>query len=92
MKWFVLFVVLLFGLWHGIDLDADSVFASAIAPIAFTVVSIVFLVWLSIQMARQPTSSAGGSGSASSGGFFGGGSDSFGGGDGGCGGGGDGGC
>lgn len=84
MKWFLIYAAMLFGLWHAIDLKADTVLESAVAPLAFTFVLIAFLVWLSVKVGGSRSSSTGDAGGVTSGGFFGGGGDS-------CGGGGDGG-
>ena len=84
MKWFLIYAAMLFGLWHAIDLKADTVLESAVAPLVFTFVLIAFLVWLSVKVSGSRSWSAGDAGGVTSGGFFGGGGDS-------CGGGGDGG-
>lgn len=78
MKWFLIYPVSLFGLWHAIDLKADTVFASAIAPVAFFFILVAFVMWLSVKLGGR--SSTGDAGGMTSGGFFGGGGDSCGGG------------
>ncbi|WP_092388630.1 hypothetical protein [Halopseudomonas salegens] len=79
MKWFLIYAILLFSLWHAIDLQSDSVFPAVFAPLAFFFVLLAFLVWLVTKMSGHSSST----GDIGSGGFFGGGGDS-GGGDGGC--------
>ena len=82
MKWFFIYVVSLFVLWHAIDAKANTVFASAIAPLAFVFVSIAFLMWLSVKLGRRSSSSRRDAHGVITGGYSGGG-DSCGGGDGG---------
>lgn len=79
MKWFLIYSVSLFALWHAIDLEADTVFASAIAPLAFFFILVASLIWLSVKMGGR-SSTTGDAGGMTSGGFFGGGGDSCGGG------------
>ncbi len=79
MKWFLIYSVSLFGLWHAIDLKADTVFASAIAPFAFFFVLVAFLMWLAMKLGGSSSSTAD-AGGITAGGFFGGGGDSCGGG------------
>jgi len=78
MKWFLIYTAMLFGLWHAIDLEADTVLQSAVAPLAFAFVLIACLVWLAGKIIKHPSSSSG-----DAGGFFGGGDSCGGGGDGG---------
>jgi glycerol uptake facilitator-like aquaporin len=47
MKWFLIYAVLLFGLWQAIDLKSDSFMPGVLAPLAFGFVLIAFLIWLS---------------------------------------------
>ena len=60
MKWFLIYAAMLFGLWHAIDLKADTVLESAVAPLVFTFVLIAFLVWLSVKVGGSRSSSTGG--------------------------------
>ncbi|WP_417579311.1 hypothetical protein [Nitrincola sp.] len=57
MKWPFIYVVSLFGLWHTIDLEADTLFSSKIAPFLFSFVFIAFLFWLILKMSRRSSSS-----------------------------------
>ena len=75
MKWFLIYLVSLYFLWQAIDLEANTLIASGIAPFTFFLVLVVFVLWLSTKAkARSPY--------GTNGGFFGGGGD-CGGGDGG---------
>lgn len=74
MKWFFIYPVSLYFLWQAIDLEANTLFASGIAPFAFFLVLVVFVLWLSTKVKARSTYGAGG------GGLFGGGGDSGGGG------------
>ena len=60
MGWLLIYMVSLYALWHAIDMEADSVFENAIAPFAFAVVLIAFLVWLRSKMGGGSSSSNGG--------------------------------
>jgi len=77
MKWFLIYLVSLYFLWQAIDLEANTLFASGIAPFTFFLVLVVFVLWLSTEVKARSTSGAEGSG------LFGGGGDCGGGGDGG---------
>jgi hypothetical protein len=72
MKWLFIYVVSLFGLWHTIDLEADTLFSSKIAPFLFSFVFIAFLFWLILKMSRRSSSSTsdGGGGVVTTGSFF----------------------
>ncbi|WP_375176343.1 hypothetical protein [Marinobacter mobilis] len=83
MKWFLIYTAMLFGLWHAIDLEGDTVLQSAVAPLAFAFVLIACLVWLAGKIIKHPSSSSGDAGGVGTGGFFGGGDSCGGGGDGG---------
>ncbi|PAV25033.1 hypothetical protein CF392_13085 [Tamilnaduibacter salinus] len=82
MKWFLIYTAMLFALWHMIDLKADTVLESGIAPVAFALVLIAFVVWLSARMSHRRSSSTNDAGGIASGGFLGGGDSCGGGGDG----------
>ena len=60
MKWFLIYTAVLFGLWHVIDLNAGTVLESVVAPLAFALVLIAFLVWLSVKVGGSRSSSTGG--------------------------------
>lgn len=83
MKWLLIYVVSLFLLWQAIDIEANTLFASALAPIAFVLVLVGFLMWLSVKLGGRATSGSRDVGGVSTGGYAGGG-DSCGGDGGGC--------
>lgn len=73
MKWLLIYMVSLYALWHAIDTKADSVLTSAIAPFAFVVVLVAFLVWLRSKVNGGSSSFNGSAGGFGSGGSCGGG-------------------
>ena len=54
-------MISLYALWHAIDMEANSVFENAIAPSAFALVLIAFLIWLRSKVGGGSSSSNGGS-------------------------------
>lgn len=66
MKWFFIYMVSLYALWHAIDIEADSVLESAIAPIVFAVILVAFLIWLSPKLSGRSSSLNGGAGGVGS--------------------------
>ena len=73
MKWFVIYVVSLFGLWHATDVRADNVVESTIIPLLFVIVLLAFMTWLFTTLGGRYSSSNDEGGGATIGAFFGGG-------------------
>ena len=73
MGWLLIYMISLYALWHAIDMEANSVFENAIAPFAFALVLIAFLIWLRSKVGGGSSSSNGGVGGSCGGGGDGGG-------------------
>lgn len=73
MKWLFIYLVLLYALWHVMNIEADTVSKGVVAPLAFSVVFIALVVWLSLKVGGRSVSSNGSAGGMGTGGSCGGG-------------------